>query len=90
MYTAIVLAIPDDLREAIEQDGTPLPLIEPDEGKAYLVLRVNIGRTQNGVFRAVAQGVNAVGDGDIPSDALFALCMGIEMLAESPAARARG
>ncbi len=46
-----------------------------------MVLRVNIGRTENGVFRAVAQGVNAVGDGNIPSDALFALCMGIETLA---------
>jgi hypothetical protein len=75
-----VVTLSDEQREAIAQDGTPLPIIEADDGKAYIILRVNFARTEDSVFRAVAPGVNAVGDGDLPSDALFALCVAIRTL----------
>ncbi len=84
MYTANVFAITDEQREIIAEEGTPLPIADDKKGKAYVVLQVSFGRTEDKVFRAVAPGVNAVGEGDIPSDALFSLCAAIQMLAKNP------
>jgi hypothetical protein len=83
VYNAGVLTLSDEQREAIAQYGTPLPVIEADDGKAYIILGVNFERADASVFRAVAPGVNAVGEGDLPSDALFALCAAIQTLADS-------
>lgn len=74
-------SLSDEQREAIAVCGTPLPIIEGDQGKAYILLSVNMARTDDNAFRAVAQGVNAMGEGELPSDALFALCGAIQMLA---------
>jgi hypothetical protein len=78
-----MMELPDELKAEIAEYGTPLPFVEPDDGEAYVVLSVKFSRTYDNGFRAVAQGVNAVGDGDEPSDALFALCAAIEMLAKN-------
>ena len=59
-------SLSDEQREAIAVCGTPLPIIEADEGRAYILLSVNMARTEDNAFRAVAQGVNAMGEGDIP------------------------
>jgi len=80
VYTAAVVTLSDEQREVIAQYGTPLPVIEADDGKAYIILEVNFARAEAGVFRAVAPGVNAVGEGDLASDALFAFCAAIETL----------
>ena len=83
VYTSYVIVFPDEVKAEIAEHGTPLPFIEPDDGKAYVVLSVKFSRTHDNRFRAVAQGVTAVGEGEEPTDALFALCAAIEMLAKN-------
>ena len=73
-----MVTLSDEQREEIAAYGTPLPIIEAEEGKAYILMPVKMDRTRSGVFRAVVPCMNAVGDGDVPSEAVFALCAAIE------------
>jgi hypothetical protein len=69
--------MPDELRPFLDHDGPPLPMIDPDEGCAYMLMPVTFtGRP--GAIMARVPGIRAVGEGDEATEALAALAFVIK------------
>jgi hypothetical protein len=64
-----------------------MPLIESEEGKAYVILQVHFRRNAANAFWVTSPGVTAVGEGDEPSDALFAFCEAVKAIVDEPSSR---
>lgn len=65
----------DDQRQAIEEDGTPLPVIDKLAGSTYILLSVQfIPDPLQGGFTAHIPGVAAYGGGETKQEASLALC----------------
>ena len=84
MYTAIVFALSKLQRKVIAVEGTPLAIVDAEEGKAYVLLEVTVGRTEDNLFHAMIPGINATGRAEVPSDAIFGLCASLKLLTEHP------
>jgi hypothetical protein len=72
-----VLLLPmntDEQRTAIRDLGTPCPLVDETTGALYVLLKVAVERLPgNDGFRARVPGIPAIGEGDDPTEATFAL-----------------
>lgn len=75
-----MLTISDEQRQSLDLDGAPLPLLDEETGHAYILLSVDLSAAPMGGIRAEFQGMNAVGEGDEPEDALWALAESMKAL----------
>lgn len=73
-----MLTIPDELRFYLDADGPPLPLIDPEKARGYLLMPVNFTRSPNGGISARVPGIRAVGEADQATDALATLAILIQ------------
>ena len=71
MFPALTLT----QRQAITQNGTPLPMIDNPTGTTYILLEVALRPAfdQDG-FTAYIPGITAYGEGETEQEASFALC----------------
>jgi hypothetical protein len=69
-------------RQAIAQEGTPLPVIDADSGRAYLLLSVQFTPGFDGSVIASVPGFGLFGDADTPDDAVAALAQAARMLCD--------
>jgi hypothetical protein len=67
-------------RHALAESGAPLPLLDDETGQAYILLSVDLSPAPMGGIRAESQGMDAVGEGDEPEDALWALAASVKAL----------
>lgn len=66
--------VSDEQRRVIAIEGTPLPLIDRESGRAYLLLSVEFSAASSDGVRAQVPGITAIGEGEAPDGAVFALC----------------
>ena len=65
----------DDQRQAIKQDGTPMPIVDEQAGQTYILLSVrNLPEPAQGGFLATIPGIAAYGGGETEQEASLALC----------------
>ena len=81
MYTAGVFSVSDEQRQYLDLDGVPLPLIDAEGGRAYMVMPVDISADEPGTFRATMPGIDAVAEVEIPSDAVETLAVLLRKMA---------
>jgi len=70
----------DEQRQALSRDGTPLPLLDDKTGRPYLLVPVNLSPDPLGGVRAQIDGIEAIGGGDTPEDAVLALTVALQSL----------
>ena len=70
-----MLTIPDELRYYLDVDGPPLPLIDPEKVRGYMLMPVSFTRDPSGSILARIPGIRAVGEADQPTDALATLAI---------------
>lgn len=65
----------DDQRQAIEQNGAPLPIIDDLTNSTYMLMSVECtAASEQGGFIARIPGIAAYGEGETTQDASLALC----------------
>lgn len=84
VYTAPVIFVTDEQRQVLQEDGVPMPLIDGDAGKCYIVMPVAFSRESDGFFRARLPGFGAVAEAEVPSDAAAALAILVRKMVEQP------
>ena len=77
-----VLTISDEQRQYLDLDGAPLPLIDADQGRGYMLMPVSFTRGSGGCVLARVPGIRAVGEGDLPTEALATLAVLIKEVLE--------
>jgi hypothetical protein len=77
-----VLTVSDEQRQYLNLDGAPLPLIDAEQGRCYMLMPVNFTRSSDGRVLARVPGVRAVGEADQPTDALATLAILIKDVLE--------
>lgn len=75
-----MLTISDEQRQYLDLHGAPLPLLDEETGHAYLLLSVHLSAAPMGGVRAEGQDMDAIGEGDEPEDALWALAEAVKAL----------
>ena len=68
----------DEQRNFLDLDGAPLPLIDPERGRGYMLMPVHFTRTKDGSVLARVPGIRAAGEADQPTDALATLAVAIQ------------
>ena len=72
MHLPVLIA---DQRQAIDQHGIPLPIIDELTGKTYILMSVEfIPDPDLGGITARIPGIAAYGEGETEQEASFALC----------------
>ena len=66
----------------MQDDGLPIPLIDSDAGKCYMVMPVDFSADASGVFRATMTGIDAVAEAEVASDAAEALAVLLRAMLE--------
>ena len=82
LYTACVLMVSDEQRQYLDLDGAPLPLIDPDQGRGYMLMPVDFTRSPGGRVFARVRGVRAVGEANEPTEALGTLAVLLRKIQE--------
>lgn len=67
--------ISDELRQYLELDGAPLPLVDYEEPQCYMLMPVTFSPGPAGGVMARVPGIRAVGEGEDPTEALAALAV---------------
>ncbi len=75
LYTLEVLTVSDEQREFLTLDGPPLPLVDAEEGRCYMLMPVTFDRDRNGRIMARVPGIRAIGEADQPVEALATLAI---------------
>jgi len=70
-----VLTVSDEQRHYLDLDGAPIPLIDAEQGRGYMLMPVNFTRNSDGSILARVPGIRAVGEADVPTDALATLAV---------------
>lgn len=70
-----MLSVPDEIRQYLDLDGPPLPLIDPERGRCYMLMPVTFSSEPPGRVSARVPGIRAVGEADQPTDALATLAV---------------
>ena len=78
MYPTQVLSVPDELQPYLDHDGPPIPLIDAERGKCYMLMPVRFTKNPLGRFFARVPGTRAVGEADLPTEALATLALVIK------------
>jgi len=77
-----VIFVTDEQRQILRDDGVPIPLIDADAGKCYMVMPIEFSRDDTGFFRARMTSYEAVAEAEIPSDAAEALSVLLKKMLE--------
>ena len=77
-----MLTVSDDQRQFLDLDGAPLPLIDPDRGRGYMLMPVTFTRGTGRRVLARVPGIRAVGEADQPTEALATLAIVIKDVLE--------
>lgn len=70
-----MIEVPNELRHYLDLDGPPLPLIDAEKGRGYMLMPVNFTRGPGGRLYARVPGIRAVGEADQPTEALGTLAV---------------
>lgn len=70
-----MLSVSDEQRRYIDLDGAPLPLVDPERGRCYLLMPVCFTSGENGRVLARVPGIRAVGEAEKATDALGTLAV---------------
>ena len=70
-----MLTVPDELRQYLDLDGPPLPLIDAEQGRGYMLMPVNFTLGPDRSVQARVPGIRAVGEGDEATEALATLAI---------------
>lgn len=73
-----MLTVSDEQRHYLKVDGPPLPLIDPDAGRGYLLMPVSFTRGPGRRIVARVPGIRAVGEADQATEALATLAIVIK------------
>lgn len=73
-------SLTDSQRQAIEDQGSPVALIDRESGTPYLLFAVQLSTGLDGSIVADLPGLLIRGEGDQPDDALIALKMAAQAL----------
>ena len=68
-----VVTLTDEQRQAVEQDGTPLPIFDDETQSAYVLLSVTIAAVARDEYLASIRGIAAYGEGATEHEATLAL-----------------
>jgi hypothetical protein len=68
-----VLTVSDEQRQAIEDSGAPLALLDAQSGRPFMLLAVELSPASIDGVRAEIKGIRAFGEGTSPDEALIAL-----------------
>ena len=71
------IQLSDAQREEVARNGIPLPLLDRESGHLYMLLAVTLVPAPLGGGRSQIQGIPALGEGDTPEDAVFALTVAL-------------
>ena len=66
----------------MQNDSLPMPLIDAQAGKCYMVMPVDFSADASGVFRATMTGIDAVAEAEVTSDAAEALAVLLRAMPE--------
>lgn len=78
-----MLALSDEQRQYLNLDGAPLPFIDAEEGRCYMLMPVNFTQARGGRVLARVPGIGAIGEADQPTEALATLAIVIKEALES-------
>jgi hypothetical protein len=67
--------VSDEQRQYLDLDGAPMPLIDAERGRCYMLMPVHFTPGRSGRVEARVPGIGAVGEADQPTDALAALAI---------------
>jgi hypothetical protein len=70
-----VIFATDEQRQILEQDGVPMPLIDGNAGKCYMVMPIEFSDIGTSIVRARMPGIAAVAEAEVPSDAAMTLAV---------------
>jgi hypothetical protein len=70
-----VLTISDEQRRHLKLDGAPLPLVDHEQDRCYMLMPVDFTATRGGRIQARVPGIRAVGEGPLPLEALATLAL---------------
>ncbi len=73
-----MLSVPNELRQYLDLDGPPLPLIDADAGQGYMLMPVAFTRDPRGRILARVPGIRAVGEANQATEALATLAFAIK------------
>jgi hypothetical protein len=73
-----MLSVSEEQRHYLNVDGPPLPLIDPDAGRGYMLMPVSFTRGPGHRVLARVPGVRAVGEADQATEALATLAIVIK------------
>lgn len=73
-----MLEVPNELRPYLEHDGPPIPLVDYEEAKCYMLMPVNFSPGKPERVLARVPGVPAVGEANQPTEALATLAVVIQ------------
>ena len=73
-----MLEISEEQRHFLELDGPPLPLIDAESGQGYVLMPVQFTRNPLGRIFARVPGIRAVGEANLPTEALATLALVIK------------
>jgi hypothetical protein len=69
-----MLTLTSEQRQAIENEGVPLPVVDEGTGEAYMLLPVEfLPDPELGGYTARIPGISAYGDGETKEDAILSL-----------------
>ena len=77
-----MLFVSDEQRQYLKLDGAPLPLIDAERGRAYMLMPVNFTPGEGGRVLARVPGIRAVGEADQPTEALATVAVLIKEVLE--------
>lgn len=77
-----MIFVTDEQRQVLQEGGAPMPLIDGDDGKCYMVMPVEFSRNGEGLFRACMPGYGAVAEAEVPSDAAVTLALLVRKMLE--------
>lgn len=77
-----MLTVSDEERHYLDLDGAPLPLIDPERGRGFLLMPVTFTRGTGRRVLARVPGIRAVGEADRPTEALATLAIVIRDVLE--------
>ena len=69
-----MIFITNEQRQVLQDDDVPMPLIDADAGKCYMVMPVDFSADASGVFRATMPGIDAVAEAEVASQRCGAAC----------------
>ena len=78
-----MLFLTDEQRQYLNLDGAPLPLIDDESGRCFMLMPVAFSSSSTGRVLARVPGIRAVGEANQPTEALATLAILLKDVMES-------